>query len=262
MKLSIITISFALLFQAFLLSCSALLPDSYRAALPPLPQSWTTVLDGAQVSWRFQYLDREGRLQVVDAGPGKNAALNIAWEYTSAVLAWPYTSRMEWGTLFPAGAIFPLDVKGGSIVLSWEAGPQAWFYHELSRAGIDASGFNWTKFRPFYSEIREKMAESAADDPWLLDWKGIAQKIAARGFKRSDFNLKKSEKLQLALPPELLSVEAWAEQSPFTALHEVPHCGEGTLSLNLRPGNQATCLISKRGILKYQNGIQFWLAWD
>jgi len=193
--------------------CGDSFPSRYVTALPEVPAAWVSLL--GEPDWRLEWLDSDGREQIADILPGNNAVIELPVTWTSPVTAWPYWPGRNLipGHFKPAGALFPFDADGERLLLSWEAGRDAVFYRELAIAAGQNSAknpayFDWPRFRSLFQ--LETLNEDVRKDPWLVDWRSVAEKTAS-----SSFN-------QRRLVPEVpkfiaISVPAgpWYGASPF-----------------------------------------------
>ncbi|MCL2270577.1 MAG: hypothetical protein FWC24_04455, partial [Treponema sp.] len=126
----------ALVFSAVftLLSCGESLTDSrYAVELPELPPAWRALLGSPY--WRVEWINSEGKKE---AATVRDAGLEVSLLPTlaSAVSAMPFwpDKGIKPGIFKPAGAIFPFDVSGKNIVLSWQGGVDANLFWEFVNA--------------------------------------------------------------------------------------------------------------------------------
>ena len=147
----------------------------------------------------------------------------------------------------PAGAIYPWDVSGGEITLGWHGGVEAVFWKELAAAERSTAAsftrlpwyLDWPRFRTLLAE--GNIPENVRLDPWLPDWKDIAQRTVQSGF---------DSRRIVSRPLSVMSIPGrgglWIGSSPFAApLYADP---EGPLEVNT--GAVPDTWISKEGILK------------
>jgi hypothetical protein len=204
---------------AALVSCGpSPLPESYHIKFPPLPPLWNEVL--GENHWRLDYYDGDGMFRRTEtAGPVEVASIEavLLEEWPSALLAWPYWPEKNLAAelFYPAGAIFPFDCVDSTIVLSWEAGAEAFFYRELDKAQYLNSGtkrkpqfFDWKRFRSF---LRGAAPDELRNDPWLADWKTIAEKSVRSGFRQSYVRAEARRGVNLGIPRD----GPWIGASPF-----------------------------------------------
>jgi len=170
--------------------CGESLVDSrYSVEMPALPPAWVALLGSPY--WQIEWLNSEGGKEVAFArNSGVEISLPSTWiSPVSAKPFWP-DRGLGPGIFKPAGAIFPFDVSGKSLVLSWQGGVDANLYWELA-AAYGAAGqesvrlpwnFNWPRFRLLLSD--PTLNAEVRADPWLADWSGIAAKIVQSGFDK------------------------------------------------------------------------------
>lgn len=193
-----------------LFSCGAL-PETYELRFPAPPLLRQEIL--GPPSWHLEWYDAGGTQQEADVSSWARVSLPELW--ASPILAWPYWPEKDIppGLFYPAGAIFPFDARGGTVTLSWEAGAAAVFYRELARARNTENPlrtpvyFDWPRFRTL---LREEAPEELRADPWLADWKSIAEKTSASGFRKT---LLKAETTPMAVP--IPHNGPWLAGSPF-----------------------------------------------
>jgi hypothetical protein len=236
----------------------ALTDSSFVLELPVLPQAWGDILGSP--SWRIEWVNEKGRKEamIVQGNDGWNISLPQTW--VSAVCAFPFWPQKGIGTgLFkPAGAIFPYDVSGRSLILSWQGGVDAVLYWELAkcygkkgqeevqpeeesqeRAAVTRlpMNFNWPRFRLLFND--PSLNEQVRVDPWLADWAGIAAKIVQSGFDKR--RLVPEARSALTVP---VSSGPWIGASPFAA----PLFFETIPVFSVRP--TADTWVSKEGVLR------------
>jgi len=170
--------------------CGGSLVDSrYTVRMPELPAAWEALL-GSPL-WRVEWLDSEGRTEAATVRGG-DVAISLPATWVSPVIATPFwpDRGLEPGIFRPAGAIFPYDVSGKNLALSWQGGVDAHLYRELAlaygAAGQDSVrlpwNFNWPRFRALFND--PTLNAEVRADPWLADWSGIAEKMVASGFDK------------------------------------------------------------------------------
>ena len=199
---------------------------SYVTELPALPLAWDEMLGTAH--WRLEWVNQEGNWT---SWEGKNAfpALSFMQEWTTPVLAWPFWPEKG---LFPeqmqpCGALFPWDVSGNKIILSWEAGIDAFFWrclalffeHQTSGSTPRVPWyFDWPRFRDLMKS--ENISSEVRQNPWLADWSFIAQRTVQSGFDRRRITAQSGTLLSVFLP-ELTASSSnkglWAGSSPFAS---------------------------------------------
>jgi len=224
----------------------SLLPEYYQVQLPPLPLTRMEVL--GQPRWRLEWYDSSGKFQQKEIS-GNTAEISILHEWPSAVVAWPYwpEKRLAIGHFYPAGAIFPLDNRGETIILNWRAGPEAYFYRELdNNRGQNPSNrlpeyFDWKRFR---SLLREEAPEDLRADPWLADWKTIAESTIRSGFRSSLLRTENRINTEINIPYDgpwfgasvFSPIRLWEEGEilviPLSSRPEILVCPGGILTIS------------------------------
>jgi hypothetical protein len=163
----------------------------------------------------------------------------------------------------PAGALFPWDVSGNSLVLSWKAGVDAFFWKELSRNYEAQKGFpqvsgtprlpwffDWPRFRVLMES--EDISPEILKNPWLADWSGIAQKTAESGFDRR--RIKAEPRTEISIP---WHDDFWTATNPFVE------------PISLRPGQplilsvkeSPETWVSNSGLLRCHKGAWIFIPW-
>jgi hypothetical protein len=228
------------------------LPDSYTVVLPP--GSWPEFL--GEPRWRLEWYDPEGAIRSMDLD-GKSARISVLIQWPNPVIAWPHWPEKELfpGLFHPAGALYPFDVQDTAIVLSWRGGVDAAFYRELAEArslpGADSRRdpryFNWPRFR---SLVREEVPEALRTNPWLADWKGIAEKTVLSGFRKSMVREESRTVMGILIPHD----GPWAGASPFAAPADWTAGQEVFLPLSSRP----ELFVCPGGLFFLSTGAQLW----
>jgi hypothetical protein len=207
--------------------------------------------------WRLEWYDSGGKLRQTEAaGTGAVCNIGILAEWPSAVLAWPYWPEkgLAPGLFYPAGAIFPFDIAEGSgvsgdtIVLSWEAGAEAYFYRELDKVRDHTAAnrapefFDWKRFRTF---LREEAPDEIRLDPWLADWKAIAERTVNAGFRSSYLRAETRIETDIIIPHDgpwlgaspFRPVEFWEKNQivslPLSSRPEIFVCSGGMISTSI-----------------------------
>jgi len=194
----------------------------YVLDLPNLPYAWETMLGNSH--WRIEWFDGEGKKQsAVLSGKG-GLEISLPGTLANPVLALPFWPEkgIAPGVFKPAGAIFPFDVSGGRIVLSWQGGVDATLFMELARSVSNdpqPSGnaalrlpwnFNWPRFRRLFED--PALNEEVRADPWLADWPDIAARTVQSGFDRRRLVPEARDGLEIPL-----GGGPWIGTSPFAA---------------------------------------------
>jgi len=238
----------------FLNSCGEALTDSgFALELPVLPQAWEEVLGSP--CWRIEWVNEKGRKKAmtVQGNGGWNIVLPQTW--VSAVSAFPFWPEkgLSPGFFKPAGAIFPYDVSGGNLVLSWQGGVDSVLYWEMAKSygnsGNESTkqipmNFNWPRFRRLFDD--PSLNAEVRADPWLADWAGIAAKIVQSGFDKRRLVPEARSALQVPVGPG-----PWIGASPFAE----PLVFEGTPVYPVRPTTDTW--VSREGILRCNS--QTWI---
>jgi hypothetical protein len=192
--------------------------------LPEFPPLWKELF--GVPGWRLEWIGPGGRKEVREITGSERTEITLIPEWPSPVLAFPFVPGrgIRPGTLKPAGGIFPFDVSGSTLRLSWQGGVDASFYWELAAAYADAGAdaaasaggkrkpqyFDWPRFRELFTS--GGLAADVVKDPWLAGWKSIAQKTVQSGFSKS--RIKAEDRTDLSVP---VNPGPWAGTSPFAA---------------------------------------------
>ncbi|MCL1931525.1 MAG: hypothetical protein FWF55_06885 [Treponema sp.] len=189
----------------------------YDVRMPELPPAWETTLGSPR--WQVEWLDGEGRKQTATVR-GSGAVISLPATWVSAVSAAPFwpDRGLGPGIFKPAGAIFPYDVSGKSLILSWQGGVDAHLYGEFAaacgEAGQEANrlpwNFNWPRFRRLFDD--PTLNEEIRADPWLADWSAIAAKIIQSGFDKRRLVPEARSEREIPVSPG-----PWIGVSPFSA---------------------------------------------
>ena len=191
MKINLLKLTWALVLGLQFTGCGDHLSSGYVLEFPDLPDSWAALL--GEPNWRVEWFDSGGKKQMADIlaeGSGKQGLkieLPVTW--ANPVSAWPYWPGFNLipGIFKPAGALFPFDVRGSRLRLSWEAGPDAFFYWELTRANEEnysrlPANFDWLRFRSLFKD--DVLSEAVREDPWLINWRFVAERTISGTFDR------------------------------------------------------------------------------
>jgi hypothetical protein len=168
-------------------SCKDRYSAAYLAEMPQPPKSWVSLL--GQPHWRVEFLAKDGTKQSKDILPGQSAEIELPITWTNPVTAWPYwpDHGLIPSYFKPAGGLFPFDVSGKKLILSWEAGIDTAFYWELALSNSEnvkkiPTNFDWSRFREL---IKTDILENPGiEDPWLIDWSNVAEKTISSNFDR------------------------------------------------------------------------------
>ena len=194
----------------------------------------------------------------MDIPPGKTTKIEIPDTWTNPVAAYPYWQNFNLipGLFKPAGALFPYDAFGGKLHLTWRAGVDAVFYFELVYANSENSAkipsyFDWIRFRELFET--GVLREDVCIDPWLVDWRSVAERTISGNFDRRRLIPQTAVSLNVPLP-----VRRWYGTSP---LAEQLIFNEGEeLVFKTYPGVNAW--ISNEGILRSEGKVWFFTPFD
>jgi hypothetical protein len=208
----------------FLHGCGESPVDSrYRLELPKIPRGWEVLLGSPH--WRIEWLNDGGRKETKTVRGNSGGEISLPPTVASAVSALPYwpDRGIGPGIFKPAGAIFPFDASGKTLVLSWQGGVDANLFWELAQAYRKAEeehavgqravlrlpwNFNWPRFREVFDD--PSLNAEVRADPWLADWHGIATKIVQSGFDKR--RLVPETRSSLEIP---VNYGPWIGTSPF-----------------------------------------------
>jgi hypothetical protein len=193
--------------------------DRYTLELPDLPPAWEMILGSPH--WQIEWLNDTGRLERATIRGKDKITVSLPPTYASAVLArpfWPDKGLIP-GIFRPAGALFPFDVCGTNLGLSWQSGIDANLFWELAEfsAGTNEperavlrqpQNFNWPRFRLLFAD--PTLNADIRGDPWLADWHSIAEKIVRSGFDKR--RLVPEPRSELTVP---VGPGPWIGASPF-----------------------------------------------
>jgi hypothetical protein len=244
------------------------IPRSCRLVLPALPPAWEAILGPPR--WRVEWFGPDGRLR---SGEGLAAALpeaDLPVEWASPVLVYPFWPErgLAPGYMRPAGAIAPFDIEGGRLRLTWEAGPEAWFYRALAAAynAADSSAstagagrrpdrFDWPRFRTLLGS--GDIPPEVRDDLWLADWEAVAEKTVQSGFDRRRIQVRPFEPVTVNIPWP----GPWAGSSPF-AEARLWEAGETvTVEAAAKAAGEADTLVSPGGMLRFNREGAIHIPW-
>ena len=217
----------------------------YRPVLPDLPSAWEEILGEAE--WRLEWINESGAWQ---EGEGRIAPdISIQPDWATPVIAWPFWSEKGLlpGAMKPSGALFPWDVSGETIVLSWKGGVETVFWKEMAAASRSAEAannrlpwyFDWPRFRELMEN--DAIPGNVRQNPWLADWKDIAAKTVLSGFDRRRISSRPS--LELVIPG---MDGRWIGSSPFMLPLEAGPGG----SLSLNVFDEPDVWVSTKAVLK------------
>jgi hypothetical protein len=246
----------AAVFSLFFACCKDYLNSRFVLELPEPPETLVALL--GEPSWRVEWLDPNGQKRKADVSAGKSLEIELPNTWINPVAAWPYwpACSLAPGAFKPAGALFPFDLTGKSLHLSWKAGPDTVFYWELAFASQDnaksPARFDWPRFRELFET--SLLNEEVRKDPWLVDWALVAGKTASSSFDRRRL---------VPMPRETVNIPVssgpWYGASPFA---EPLFFTEGeSRSFPLANAN-IDAWISAEGILRCNRKTWIFAAWE
>jgi len=235
--------------------CGDHFPSRFALEFPQTPEPWVSLL--GEPHWRVEWLAPDGRRQTADILPGGSLEVELPVTWTNPVTARPYWPgyNLFAGLFMPAGALFPFDVDGSRLRLSWEAGLDTVFYQELAQAAKPDSAknpanFDWPRFREL---LKSKDLNTAVSrDPWLVDWRFVAEKTIDANFDRR--RLVPQSAVSMNIP---VSAGPWYGTSPFA--EPLTFAEQKPRSFPVRPG--LNVWISREGILRVNGNTQVFSKW-
>jgi hypothetical protein len=112
--------------------------------------------------------------------------------------------------------------------------------------------FDWPRFRELMD--RGDISEEIRQDPWLADWRTIAQKTIRSGFDRRRITVPARQDLQAIIPQGGL----WIGTSPF-APGQRWNTGAG---ISLPVSETGSTYISSTGMLRCSGNFWVWFPWQ
>ncbi|MDR2398804.1 MAG: hypothetical protein LBD74_08610 [Spirochaetaceae bacterium] len=202
----------------FLGACETeLFAPEYVVEVPALPAAWQAALGKAH--WRLMWIGPDGRWDTAETG----LRIRVLAPWTTPVLAYPYWPEHGIGPdmVRPCGGLFPWDVEGTRIRLSWTGGVQAVVYRELAAQAGESSSrlphyFNWPRFRELLAG--ESLSEAVRQDLWSVDWGQVCQKTVQSGFDRRRIVARPQTTLRLTVDRP----GPWIGSSPFAEPVDLP----------------------------------------
>jgi len=204
--------------QLVFMGCGNQFETQFSLEMPEVPENWLRLL--GKPNWRIDWLEQDGTLTSIDIEPEESVVINPPTTWANPVFAWPYwpDRKIYPGFFKPAGALFPFDVHDDVISLSWEGGVDANFYRELDIAKSKltsekaesrlAKNFNWPRFRELFSA--ETTNQSVRNDPWIVDWRKVAEKAVNSSFDKRQLVPEKKDSIAVSVPKG-----PWYDTSPF-----------------------------------------------
>jgi len=244
-------------------SCAEHFPSRYVLELPRLPEVWVSIL--GEPNWKIEWVDPDGYRQTellkpfaadILSGGSKIIELPVTW--ANPITAWPYWPHHNLipGFFKPAGAIFPFDASGDRLILTWEAGVDAVFFQELVLANEGnnsrlPSNFDWPRFRELFSP--ETLSEAVCEDPWLVNWRSVAERTVAGNFDRRRLVPEATTEISIPVP-----AGTWYGTSPFSS--PLVFTEDEPPVFKRRPGMNVW--ISQEGILRVDGTVWVLSAWE
>jgi len=196
-----------------LASCGDLCPSKYTLELPNPPQSWVSLL--GEPCWQVEWMNPNGEKQTVELKSGENLEVEIPINWANPVISWPYWPKhnISPGIFMPAGALFPFDTEKDTLRLSWSAGHEVVFYQELAMVNNQKitkipANFDWPRFRELFQS--ETLNEEVRKNPWLVNWRSVAEKTISGNFDKRRLVPEKTELKKIPVPSG-----PWYGTSPF-----------------------------------------------
>jgi hypothetical protein len=219
--------------------------------------------------WRIEWFDQNGQRRTADILPSKTYEIDLPATWTNPITAWPYWPghNLIPGLFKPAGALFPFDVSdqkrsdGGNLCLSWKAGHDTVFYHELALicdGGVkNPANFDWPRFRELFKS--GVLNEAVCKDPWLIDWHFVAEKTMESSFDRRRLVPESVQSVNIPVTPG-----PWYGTSPFAEAlifseDETPVFPVRSLA---SAGGGVNVWLSAEGILRCSGKTWIFTAWE
>jgi len=226
-----------------LVCCGDLCPSRYTLELPKPPESWVSLL--GEPRWQVEWTAPNGEICTADVEFGANLEVEIPNTWVNPIIARPYWSQhgINPGIFMPAGALFPFDTEKDAIRLSWQAGHDVVFYRELALAYDQKpvkipANFDWMRFRELFSS--DTLNEEVRKDPWLINWRSVAEKTISGNFDKRRLVPEKTEPKKIPVRSVL-----WYGTSPFA---DPLSFKNGEAIFPVRPG--VNVWVSSDGILQ------------
>jgi len=148
----------------------------------------STGMGYGSLSWNIKWLSPEGkieskRLDFTDSI--QTIPIEFVRNRATPVLAFLEVNGRQ--DILPAGSIYPVNISGNSISLSWLNGISAQVLMDLltktnqpaEEAQRFCNYFNWKKFQTEFAK--------RVDEPWLIDKEKITEKLCTGSFSVSVF---------------------------------------------------------------------------
>lgn len=193
--------------------CGDRLASEYTLEFPQVPEAWVSLL--GEPCWKVEWLAPDGQKQSKNLSAGQSMEVTLPSTWANPVTAWPFWPRHNLipGYFKPAGALFPFDVSGDVLHLSWEGGVDSVFYWELAFANSQTASkipanFDWPRFRELFEA--DTLSEAVRLDPWLVDWRYVAEKTIESSFDRRRLVPQATVPMSIPVP-----AGCWYGTSPF-----------------------------------------------
>jgi hypothetical protein len=196
-----------------LVSCSLdASTDRIVLRFPEIPPAWR---NAGNLRYKLTFRDAEGSKIDLDAVPGDGIQITLERGSAQAFLAYPYITDYLWpGILKPAGAVYPGELAGDELRLTWEGGLGAGAARILEGSGYPIGTADW---RRIAAEAKDR-----AGDPWAIGSRPIASAILSGSFGVAAF--KPEVPLPVRVPLSARPTDgagggtretSWAADSPF-----------------------------------------------
>ncbi len=230
--------------------------EVYHCELPPLPESWFTLLGSP--AWRIEWTTSDGSRNTLEVPPSvSQAAVPLDGHQPGPIWAWPYWPQLGIGPYRtkPAGALIPLDLQDDHCKLSWLGGVEATLFYYLQASSGNskyrAEYFNWPRFRSLFSEA--KLPPPVLADPWCVDWVLLAEKPRVSGFDSRRLVPRAVRSLVISLP----AAGPWVSGSPFTPVL-AGYDAQETGNVTVNASSSVDTILSTHGIISYSwDGIAY-----
>jgi len=236
-------------------ACALARAPSYRVVFPALPEAWREVL--GEPHWRVVWSSPHGEKTLERYGNG-STLVDPLQEWTNPVIAYPFWPErgVPAGLMKPAGGLFPFDVDGETLNLSWQGGVDAFIYVQLASMPLkETTGtpryshyFNWLRFRELLDD--DAINETVRADLWSVDWELFCQKTALSGFDKRRIVPRKTTTLLVPVSYE----GVWISDSPFAPAF----FQKAGTKLTIKTSDAPSAYISSTGILRCTGKVWTW----
>jgi hypothetical protein len=188
--------------------------DRIILRFPENPPAWR---GAGNPRYELAYRDAAGSKIRLDSGPGDGIPITLERGRDQAFLAYPYMADYLWpGVLKPAGAVYPGELAGDELALTWEGGLGASAARSLEGSGYPIGTVDW---RRIAAEAKKRVG-----DPWAIGFRPIAAALLNGSFGMA--TLKPDALLPVRVPLSARSRDgatgetgtreaSWAADSPF-----------------------------------------------